>query len=136
EREARHPSAIRKASVSAFLAQGWGAKPQVFRYLSRGCPGRWLLQTVLTYSLVADPVVDTGVFPQEHCSTAMQFMYNEVDCIQDGDQPVYTESILLSNGWEMRLRFRDVQVVQAEPIYPVRGTILVPVAATVPQSAE
>ena len=38
---------------------------------------------------------------------------------------MYQHSIVFGNGWEMTLRFADVRVTLAEPIYPVAGTVVV-----------
>ena len=46
-------------------------------------------------------------------------MYDELDVNEESGQKVFTQSILFSNGWEVQLRFRDVEVVIVEPIYPV-----------------
>ena len=43
---------------------------------------------------------------------------------------MYQHSIVFGNGWEMTLRFADVRVTLAEPIYPLAGTVLVPVSET------
>jgi hypothetical protein len=67
----------------------------------------------LTYELVAPPDLDRDALPPERRSNVMDYLYNELD--REGT--VFTESILFSNGWELRLRFRDVQVVEGEPFY-------------------
>jgi hypothetical protein len=73
----------------------------------------------LTYTLVAEPVINTAALPEQHRSNVMGFMYDEFDLIQDGELPLYTQSILFSNGWEIQLRFSDVQVSRAQSVYPV-----------------
>ncbi len=67
----------------------------------------------LTYELIVRPDLDREALPAEQRSNVMDYLYNEFD--REG--AVFTESILFSNGWELRLRFRDVRVVEGEPFY-------------------
>ena len=86
----------------------------------------------VTYFLAGEPAINRNAPPAEHCGPRMEFMYDELDVIREGDQKVFQQSILFSNGWEMQLRFHDLQVLLAEPIYPA------PTAAheaAVPQTA-
>jgi hypothetical protein len=71
----------------------------------------------LTYELVAPPDLDREALPPEQRSNVMDYLYNELDLEENGEGPVFTESILFSNGWELRLRFRNVHVVEGEPFY-------------------
>jgi hypothetical protein len=82
----------------------------------------------LTYSLVDAPVIDRTAFPREHHSVPTLWLYDEVERdsemlyhaklrvqnrasaltappAEDGWRPIFLHSILLSNGWEIRLRF-------------------------------
>jgi hypothetical protein len=97
--------------------------------LHKDIPPRSLV--ILTYALAGEPSVSTGVLPAEDCSPVMQFMYDELDLLREDGQVMYTQSILFSNGWELQLRFRDVQVVEAEPMYVANGSAFVPPAAPV-----
>jgi hypothetical protein len=47
----------------------------------------------------------------------MDFDYDELGLVRDGDEKVFTQSILFSNGWEVRLTFRDVRFVLATPLF-------------------
>ena len=85
----------------------------------------------LTYTLVAEPMIRHDVLPVEHCGPQMEFLYDEFELARDGDHPTYAQSILFSNGWEMSLRFSDVQVSLAEPVYPPPGTTLVTMSSPV-----
>jgi hypothetical protein len=91
---------------------------------------------LLTFTLAAEPMIDTAALPAEDISPVMQFLYDELDVVREGDQRVYIESILFSSGWEVQLRFRDVQVILADAIYPVvqpsQPAVSIPV---LPQSA-
>ena len=72
----------------------------------------------VTYFLAGEPVINKPALPAEICCPRMEFMYDELDLLREGDQKVFLQSILFSNGWEMQLRFHDLQVLLAEPIYP------------------
>ena len=85
--------------------------------LRKDIPPRDVL--ILTFTLAAGPMINTAALPPEEIAPVMQFLYDELDVVREGDQQVYSESILFSNGWEVQLRFRDVQVVLADPVYPV-----------------
>ncbi len=104
-------------------------RDQFLLVVRKSIPPRELM--ILTYALTAEPVIDTAALPGQDGSRVMQLLYNEFDVVPDGGQTVYGESILFSNGWEVRLRFRDVQVVRADPVYPTADTLLVPVSASV-----
>jgi hypothetical protein len=75
---------------------------------------------VLTYRLIGEPGIDEAALPPEHRSPngRVEWMYDEVD-LERGTVPVSTQTILFSNGWEVRLRFRDVEVMPADPLLPV-----------------
>jgi hypothetical protein len=74
---------------------------------------------VVTYSLVSEPSIDFEGLPARERSPVMAYLYNEFDVERKNQELSYAESILFSNGWELRLCFDDVQVNLAEPIYPV-----------------
>ena len=82
----------------------------------------------LTYALVAAPVIERNAFPSEHQSPERLWLYDELDIDPDmlynpklriqekvkdlpssagdeGWQPIFLHSILLSSGWEISLRF-------------------------------
>lgn len=102
--------------------------------LRKDIPPRNLV--ILTYTLTEDPVIDPQALPPEHRLKVMDFQYDEFDAIRRGDRVTYAQSILFGNGWEMTLRFSDVEVTQAEPLYPFPGTMLVPAPTSIlPQSA-
>ena len=85
---------------------------------------------VLTYELTDDPVIDKDALPPEHRSGVMDFQYDEFELLRQHERTTYQQSIVFGNGWEMTLRFADVRVTLAEPIYPLAGTVLVPVSET------
>jgi hypothetical protein len=76
-----------------------------------------------TYSLVDEPAITHGALPPEFCSTGGQvdWQYDEVE--KGARQPpTWRQSILLSNGWEVALHFRDVQVEEIQPLLPAPRT--------------
>lgn len=73
----------------------------------------------LTYTLATEPIIDQNALAPALRSRVMQFQYDEFDVVREDGQTHYTHSILFSNGWEVRLPFRDVQVTLAQPIYPL-----------------
>lgn len=85
--------------------------------LQKDIPPRDLV--TVTYLLTNEPIIRTDALSPPHRTEYMGFMYDELDVIEENGQKVFTQSILFSNGWEVQLRFRDVEVVIAEPIYPV-----------------
>jgi hypothetical protein len=75
---------------------------------------------VLTYSLLEPPGVNKRALPPESCSEPVAWLYDELD-IQSATKKrlrVFVHSILLSNGWEIRLRFRDVTVTRPMSFIP------------------
>jgi hypothetical protein len=74
---------------------------------------------ILTYMLVAEPILVRDALPPQFRSQVMQFQYDEFDVEQEAGQSHFTHRILFSNGWEIRLAFRDLQVTLAQPIYPL-----------------
>jgi hypothetical protein len=90
---------------------------QLVMVLHKDVPPRQVV--ILTYDLTEEPLVNAEALPPGQRSPVMDFLYDELDLVRDGDQHQYTQSILFGNGWEMRLCFRDVRVTLAEPIYPV-----------------
>jgi hypothetical protein len=76
----------------------------------------------LTYHLVAEPRVDREALPAEDRTPDdhVEWLYDEFE-LEPGPPPMATHSILLSNGWELLLRFRDLQVTQAQAWLPPPG---------------
>lgn len=89
---------------------------QFVMVLHKDIPPRDLV--TITYTLVGEPVVNQKALPGER-GPVMEFLYDELDAIEEGGQEIFTHSMLFSNGWEVQLRFRDLQFALAEPIYPI-----------------
>lgn len=71
---------------------------------------------VLTYKLVEPASIDSAAFTREYCSQHVQWMFDEVNL--KPRKRHFSHDVLLSNGWNIRLTFRDVQVVVAQPLLP------------------
>ena len=65
------------------------------------------------------PVIEPFTDHPEDWSKPTDFQFDEFDVLEEAGRPLYTESIVFGNGWLMRLRFRDVRVSLAQPMYPV-----------------
>jgi uncharacterized protein DUF4085 len=94
---------------------------QLLLVLHKDIPPRDLV--ILRYTLTEEPFIDREALPAPHRSPVMDFLYDEFELIQGGEQPEYAQAILFGNGWEMRLRFRDVKVIRAEPLYSVPSAV-------------
>jgi hypothetical protein len=80
---------------------------------------------ILRCDLIGDPTVEPfAEFPADW-NRPTPFQFDEIDYEKIDNEDIYCQSIVFSNGWEMRLRFRDVQttVAQATHPVPVTGTI-------------
>jgi hypothetical protein len=73
--------------------------------------------TVLSYKLVEEPRIEQNVLPPERCREQIEWLYDELDL--DGPEPTLRHNILLSNGWEVTLRFRWARVKRPLRVIPV-----------------
>lgn len=90
----------------------------------------------LIYDLVEEAIVQHEVLPLEYRSTGSQidWQYDEIEKI-DGQPPTWRQTILLSNGWELALHFRDLQVEEIHALIPPpRQQDSLSTAAGLPQS--
>jgi hypothetical protein len=78
-------------------------------------------QPLLTfiYELVGEPVIRKDVLPLHYQSTGgyVDWQYDEIE-MAEGLPPTWRQAILLSNGWEVVLHFRNVRVEEAEALLP------------------
>jgi hypothetical protein len=93
-------------------------------------PPRQLL--TLTYDLMEPASINPEALPAElrSSSEVPEWQYDEVE-MGPGSEPKWRQSILLSNGWEVRLFFRDVRVEELRPLIPAPpgGIVAGPVEA-------
>jgi len=81
---------------------------------------------ILTYTLIGEPAIDSDALPPDRRTSVMEYLYDEFELVSDGGRQTYAQSILFGNGWELSLRFSDVQVSVGEPVYPPPGVTFVP----------
>jgi hypothetical protein len=97
--------------------QGMGHQDRVFLLVLRlDAPPRSLL--TFEYDLVDEPVIIRDALAADLRTTGdlVDWQYNEIEMVA-GTPPTWRESTLFSNGWEVRLHFRDVRVLEvAAPI--------------------
>lgn len=74
----------------------------------------------LNYQLLAKPQVVPSVLPAEYCSSAMMWLYDEIDVA--GDPGTFTHRILFSSGEQLTLRASDVEVIRGSAIYLPSGS--------------
>ena len=95
----------------------------------------------LTYSLVDSPSIDRAAIPEQHQSSPTSWLYDEIDRdeemifdprlrllaktpgLPEGNngqprwKPIFHHSILLSNGWEIRVRFHRLAVARTTSLF-------------------
>jgi len=99
--------------------------------LQRESPAQDLV--LLTFTLEGEPQIDPAALPAEHGTGGVTWMYEEFDL--DRHQRCWFE-VLLSNGWAVKLCFRDFRFLIAQKILAVTtGQIVGPVTTVVPRSA-
>ena len=83
---------------------------------------------VIGYSLVEEPRVEQAVLPAERRREPIEWLYDELTLDRpEGPRglpappgkPTLRHNILLSNGWEVKLRFRSVWVKRPIRVVPV-----------------
>jgi hypothetical protein len=83
---------------------------------------------VLGYSLVEEPTIEQNVLPPDRCQEPIEWLYDELDLDRpEGPRglsappgkPTIRHNILLSNGWEVILRFRYAWVKRPLRVIPV-----------------
>jgi len=94
-------------------------------------PSRALV--ILTFTLDGGPVIDEQALADHPAIDRPLWMYEEFDIDR---QKKLTFSVLLTNGWEVKLRFRDFQYLIAQPVLtPVNGQVVAASGKAAPQTA-
>lgn len=116
------PAGLRQIDENYYLhdatIRGMGRRDKSFvMILQLDTPPQSLL--TLTYDLVEEPIIVKDALPPELCGSgaAVDWQYNEIEMVP-GDPPTWRESLLLGNGWELKLHFRDVQVQEVHAVLP------------------
>lgn len=75
---------------------------------------------VLAYSLVEVPTVVQDVLPESVRSMPVAWLYDEFDLGEEvqQDKPTFTHNIMLSDGREIQLHFRNATVKRPVPLVP------------------
>jgi hypothetical protein len=97
---------------------------QLLMILHKDIPPRDVV--ILRYDLENEPAVEPFTDAPTDWSAPTDFLFDELNAVEQGDKWLYIQSIVFSNGWLMRLHFSDVQVTLAQPI------ALPPAAAAAP----
>src|SRR5262249_55558161 len=84
--------------------------------LHKDIPPRDLV--ILCYDLDGEPVVEPFADAPADWSRPTTFQFDELDIVNGAKGNLFTQSIVFGNGWLMRLRFHDVGMTVAQPIYP------------------
>ena len=140
------PGLRQHASTSSYLHDAvirrpcGQARPFVrHRDLQLDTPPESLL--LFTYDLIEDPVIDPAALAPELGSPGgfVDWQYTtEIERVEgDPQPPTWAQSILFGNGWEVRLHFRDVRVEEVQALLPIprNGSPVLPLPASIPQSA-
>jgi hypothetical protein len=80
----------------------------------------------ICYELLDEPAIDREALPAAQRSPRPRWLCDELELVDEGGAISCRHSILLSNGWELRLRFRDVRLTLAQSVYPSQA---IPLAA-------
>ena len=91
---------------------------------------------VLGYTLTESPTINRAALPEVYRTEDVAWLYDELTHERvpgppswltsadrakgDGRATVTTHDILLSNGWEVRLRFRKIKVSRPQTLIPAR----------------
>jgi hypothetical protein len=118
------------------VVRGMGQRDRSFVIvLQLDAPPHSLL--TFTYGLLGDPTIDEGALPPEVRTPEdhVEWQYDEIERVP-GDPPSWSQSILFSNGWEVKLHFRDVAVQEMAALIPApRAGAVPPRLPAVPRSA-
>lgn len=86
---------------------------QLIMVLHKEIPPRDLV--ILTYELESELLIVKEALPAQFRREVMEFMYDEIEVTHNNQHAVFCQSILFSNGWEIRLQFSNIEIVLAEP---------------------
>lgn len=103
---------LHDAKVQSIAREG----ERLIAVLQKDIPPRDLV--VLSYELDGEPTLEPFAESPDDWSKPTTFEFDEFEVQEEGGRTSYTQSIVFGNGWLMRLRFRDVHVTLAQPLYP------------------
>jgi hypothetical protein len=138
--KAEFPPGIRHIEDSYYLhdatIQGMGLHNGALVIMLRLDPPPQSL-LLFTYDLVEEPRIDREALPEgiRTPGNIVEWQYDEIEKVS-GQPPTWRQSILLSNGWEVMLHYRDVKVEEIQPVWPVsRYSSQMAAPAALPYSA-
>jgi hypothetical protein len=72
-----------------------------------------------SYEVVEPPRIDPHVLAESARSQGdvVEWQYDEIESVP-GEPPTWRQSVLLSNGWEVTLHFRDIKVEEMQALLP------------------
>jgi hypothetical protein len=83
-------------------------------------------RSILTfnYKLLSEPIIEQDSLPPQARleSAPPLWLYNELEAVGDGPGG-WRENLLLSNGWEVVLHFRNISVEELDAILPTPGNV-------------
>jgi hypothetical protein len=121
----RLPAALRRFGEEeslhdAMVLECWQGDGHLWMLLRREPPHEG--RVLLAYSLTDPPALDPAAFPPEHRSEHAVWMYDEIALEEpsatNGQDRVFRHSILLSNGWEVTVRFTAFTCAEGFPVVP------------------
>jgi hypothetical protein len=80
---------------------------------------------ILAYDLVGEPQIREDALHPEDRSSGSQVDWQH-DEIEQSSGSAWQHTILLSNGWEVRIPFRDVQVEEVAALLPIPRPAVTP----------
>jgi hypothetical protein len=73
----------------------------------------------LTYTLMAPLTINPSAIPNEYRSNQASWMYDEIGIEKaKAGKPAFTHTILLSNGWEITIRFNRFDFLRRKALLP------------------
>jgi hypothetical protein len=116
------PQGLKHIVASYYLhdavVQSMGQKGETFLIVVElDTPPRSLL--AFTYQLVQQPQIDREALPPglHNGRGAVEWRHDEIERLA-GEPSTWAQSILFSNGWEVKLHFRDVSVMELALLLP------------------
>jgi hypothetical protein len=89
----------------------------------------------ITYALNGPAELIKDKLPSEYISSRPQWLHDELTLIGREENQSFAHAILLSNGWELRVPFREVRLTTATPVFPLPRSRQEPPHAPASQSA-
>jgi hypothetical protein len=106
---------------SRVLDMWWGGRTQFTITLQQDSETARLV--VLTYSLTEPPHVSEDVLPESVRSEPVAWLYDELDVPSRKNRRAFIHRILLSDGREVHLHFRNVTVKRPLSVVPAHTRI-------------